>query len=429
MKRKSPLFILLAALLMFFSFTVYGTGFENLEYRNKVYVKFIHSVRMTVGGWEVAYPVLAQDSDTYFEFSFDDIEADVKDYYYTVVHCKSDWTPSDLQYFEYASGFEENPVRNYQASRNTLLQYTHYSIELPNEDLQLNYSGNYLLVVYTNDDEGKKLVCSYRFMLYENKMPITGGVYQPTGAEYSTGQKVSFIIDRRNYPLYNPFVELNVVVIQNNDWSTAKTKMEPMFVKSDELVFDIEDKQIFSGSNEFRYFSTRNLKILMDKIRSVEYHKPYYFVELFSESSRYFDKYSSVEDINGCYVIKSEEETVIDNNTDADYTFVHFVLKTDMLTANRKIYVYGALTNWEFDEWSEMKYNKDLKGYELLLLLKQGYYNYRYVLAADGQFDNVHFEGSFWQTENDYQIFVYHNDISAGYERLVGYNKISSRNR
>jgi hypothetical protein len=75
-----------------------------------------------------------------------------------------------------------------------------------------------------------------------------------------------------------------------------------------------------------------------------------------------------------------------------------------------------------------MTWNFNTSAYELTLLLKQGYYNYEYVYVPQGSLvaDHTNIEGSFWETENDYQLFVYYSDFSARYTRLVGYQVFNS---
>ena len=78
-----------------------------------------------------------------------------------------------------------------------------------------------------------------------------------------------------------------------------------------------------------------------------------------------------------------------------------------------------------------MIYNPETASFEKSLLLKQGYYNYIYAYVPGGSksADHTNLEGSFWETDNDYQIFVYYRDIAGRFDRLVGYTQINSRNR
>jgi hypothetical protein len=76
-----------------------------------------------------------------------------------------------------------------------------------------------------------------------------------------------------------------------------------------------------------------------------------------------------------------------------------------------------------------MTFNYERKGYELNLLLKQGYYNYMYVLKEPSNpvADETLIEGSHWETENDYTIMVYYRETGSLYDRLIAVNFLNSR--
>ena len=61
------------------------------------------------------------------------------------------------------------------------------------------------------------------------------------------------------------------------------------------------------------------------------------------------------------------------------------------------------------------------------MLLKQGYYNYSYVVVKNGAITFDEYESSFFQTENDYQVFFYQYSIDLNCDLLVGYKGINSR--
>ena len=88
-----------------------------------------------------------------------------------------------------------------------------------------------------------------------------------------------------------------------------------------------------------------------------------------------------------------------------------------------------VFNNWELNAENKMNYNEDKKQYEASILLKQGYYGYTYLFASNDfkTIDMTAIDGSFYQTENDYEIFVYFYDYKIGYDRCVGYKKINSR--
>ena len=51
---------------------------------------------------------------------FDDMSATEQDYYYKIIHCDYDWTPSTLLKSEYLDGADNQRIIDYQNSYNTL---------------------------------------------------------------------------------------------------------------------------------------------------------------------------------------------------------------------------------------------------------------------------------------------------------------------
>jgi hypothetical protein len=69
-----------------------------------------------------------------------------------------------------------------------------------------------------------------------------------------------------------------------------------------------------------------------------------------------------------------------------------------------------------------MSYNSSLKAYEKLILLKQGYYNYMYMVVDENDRigDITALEGNHAEASNEFAIFAYHYNINLGYDRVVG---------
>ena len=75
-----------------------------------------------------------------------------------------------------------------------------------------------------------------------------------------------------------------------------------------------------------------------------------------------------------------------------------------------------------------MTYDEGDKSYNARILQKQGYYSYQYVLRdAEGRTGILPEEGSFFETENRYQAFVYYKGISERTWRLVGYQQVTEK--
>ena len=81
--------------LLFFSISLLAQD-ENLRYEDYIYKDNIKSVRFHWEDSVLANPIIPLRSPVKLRLSFDDIDADVKDYVYTITHCDANWQPSEL---------------------------------------------------------------------------------------------------------------------------------------------------------------------------------------------------------------------------------------------------------------------------------------------------------------------------------------------
>ncbi len=400
---------------------------RNFYYENAIYNDNIKTVLMFREGFELSNPVIELGENANLVLKFDDLSGEVKNYYYTIVHCDADWNESYLSQSDYLDGFTDNPVDDYQRSFNTTFNYINYHIYLPNDNVQFKLSGNYALVVFEDNDKEKKILTK-RFYVVEPLVDIAGTVRRATlDAFKGDNQEVDFTITHERLPIQNPQEEVKVVIMQNNRWDNAIRDLKPLFVRDNQLIYDYNKENVFEGGNEFRYFDIRSERLNGENVFSTEFHRPYYHKTLTPDEVRSNKKFFSYKEMNGKYVVESQER-VNDYDVDCDYNFVHFTLPLPSILLGGSVNVFGALTNWNANKSNEMTWNFTTSAYELTLLLKQGYYNYQYVYVPQGAkvADSKNLEGSFWQTENDYQIFVYYKDLSSRYYRLVGYQQLNS---
>jgi hypothetical protein len=116
----------------------------------------------------------------------------------------------------------------------------------------------------------------------------------------------------------------------------------------------------------------------------------------------------------------------IENDRISEYVNVMFRLKAPRQHGD--VYVNGVWTNGEFTPKYEMTYNEIAQQYEAIIKLKQGYYSYQYLTKRDdGSIVPVSSEGNFFQTENEYQAFVYWRPIGERTDRLVGYSSVRTK--
>lgn len=408
---------------------VSGQGNVNPYYHeNAVFREEIKSVQFYREGFELSNPVLELGEGTRLILKFDDLSNQVKNYYYTVLHCDPDWNESYLVQNDYLEGFPENPLDDYIRSINTTYSYINYQLAVPNDQLRLRVSGNYILLVYENQDK-TNLVLSRRFHITENSAQLEGTVRRATlDAFKGENHEVDFTVFHPRERINNPLQEVRVVIMQNGRWDNAIRNLKPLFIQDGRLVYDYNQENVFKAGNEFRYFDARNKRINGEGVFETSFHRPFYHVTLYTDEVRVNKRYFPYREMNGRFVIESQER-VQDFDTECDYQFVHFSLDLEAPLLGGTVNVFGELSSWNANKSNEMTWNFETGRYELTMLLKQGYYNYMYVYVPEGSqvADHVNLEGSFWETENDYQIFVYYRDTASRFHRLIAYRQLNSK--
>lgn len=351
-----------------------------------------------------------------FELSFDDLEADNKDYQYKIQHMTYDWKPSNLQSNQYINGFDQNYIINVTNSFNTLQNYTHYKIQIPNQNTVITKSGNYLLSVLNDDDE---VVFTRRFILYENLTTVGVNVIRSRNTQtLDTQQTVQFIVDYERIPINNPNQEIKAQLIQNNIWETTISDIQPLFIRTNQLIFNHTLKTNFWGGNEYFNFDNKYIRSTNVNIAKTE-RKDLFHNYLYTNTERNGKPYTYFPDINGQFTIRTLDAK--DEATEADYAMMHFSLEVFEPYRGKDVYVYGAFNDFKLEEENKMVYNSEKGIYEASILLKQGFYNYTYVTVdANNTIDTTEINGSFFQTENVYNAIIYYRPFGAIFDRVIG---------
>ena len=395
---------------------------NNAHIENKIFDSRIYTVQIHKPGWNLSYPFIRLSQDEKLELHFDILDDDLETLYYSFIHCDKDWNRSDLTTFEYLDGFPENDIEDVNVSYNTTVDYYHYSIEFPNEDVSFRISGNYAIVVYTDNIDEPLLL--QRFVVVEDGVGITAEVDPPQmSIGDNTSQQVNISIKVNNSNIIDPARNIYTTILQNGRWDNAKTNIKPNISNNNSLTFNsLSTENIFDGGNEFRSFDSRNTKYKGENIRQIEFNSSYYNMYLTPSSSRGEKAYFNEPDFNGKYYIAIDNR---DNfNLEADYVWVHFTLPY-IAPMGSEVYIYGALTNWSISDKYRMTFNGS--EYEASLLLKQGWYNFEYVIKqSNGDLDFKALEGNHYETENDYIILVYYRDPRERYDKLIGYYSVNS---
>jgi hypothetical protein len=384
---------------------------------------YIHTVLLRSADWEFSLPVIELNSDQQLELRFDDFSHQLRSFAYTIIHCDERWIKTPELTQEYLAGYEQGSITDKFSSFNTTYSYTHYRLLFPEENMKPLISGNYVIVVF-NEDDPSEVFLIRRFYITENEVEIEAAVKLPGfGATRDMSQQVSVAVNYRSDEIRDPVNDVSMVVIQNNRYDKQYRPLKPYTVQQGRLDFAGPDDGIFWGGNEFRSLDIKSMKYQTENLAEIRFENPYYHVYMKPDENRSGKPYFSKTDLNGSYYISKEK--AIDRHTDADYIYVHFVLSMPIMYANDKVYVAGAFTDWKYDESHQMKFNETTGYFELKLLIKQGLIDYCFV-SSDGSepVSEYDVEGSFSETENDYAVFVYFKDRRTGFDRLLGYQLI-----
>ena len=267
---------------------------------------------------------------------------------------------------------------------------------------------------------------SRRFVVYNDLVKV--GAYTKRSRDFNflnEKQTVQFSIFPSGIQLVNPKKEVKIVILQNYHWPTARYDIPPQFTMGNELVYKYDEETSFYGGNEFLNFDTKDLRAPTAAISHIEY-KDLYHTYLFTNQYRNDRPYTYFPDINGDFVIRTLQGSNV--SREAEYTQVHFSLPYTAMLGLDEVYVFGKFNNYELEEANRMTYNESNGNVEATILLKQGFYNYKYVIQREDQTVELNtIGGNFHFTENNYTVLVYYRNFGELYDSLIGIGSANSK--
>ena len=401
------------------AFLIFTTGFSQVEEITPP--DYIKTIYFNGGTAESQLPIIQLGETLLLEF--DALNGDEEDYYYKIEHYNFDWTPSILVESEYIDGFDEQRIRDYENSFNTLQTFSHYKLSIPNQFTKsIKITGNYVLTIYDDYDD---VIFTRKFMVYQPQANV--------GLEIKRSRNVSTIAEKQSVDIsissgqlqfVNPKETVKTVIIQNNNLNTAITDLKPQYILGNELNYRYNEASSFLGGNEFLSFENKEIRAANTGVQYIRL-EDLYQTYLYTNTSRADLEYTYNPDLNGNFFINALNSD--QPETEADYAWVHFALQYPKLEEGQTIHVYGNFNNYAIEPQTALEYYEGEDIYATALQLKQGYYNYKYVIVEkDGTLKEHTIGGSFWQTENDYKVLVYYRPLGARYDTIIGLGEANS---
>lgn len=378
----------------------------------------VRTLTLTVNDDPTLPPYMPLSGRQHIDIEWDEMSHNYKRYVYHIDHCDWNWEPTDgIFESDFLEGLNDQLIEDYQKSFNTTQIYTHYWLRIPQKELRLRLSGNYRLRIYEEDAdrEEEQPVLEARFCIYENSAGIITQLSSNTDIDFNRDhQQMTLSVGYGSLSVFDPQRELKVVVMQNRRWDCRVENLVPNVRKANGIEFTHNRQLIFPGGNEYHRFEILDVHRTAVGVERINWFEPYYHATLFPVQP---DRaYSYSEDQNGVYVVRSADD--IDDATTAEYIVVHFFLQSPRLPGG-DVYVSGRWSGQTFNPDCKMEYDDVNREYHAALLLKQGYYSYEFV-QQDAL--TARTMGSFFETENEYQVLVYYREQGARYDRLAGYS-------
>ena len=382
----------------------------------------VRSPRMELNGEWDAPAVMTLGGDDRVVFSFDEMSHTYHRYLCRITHRNADWSRSDMLEIDYLEGFNDMPIEDWENSVNTTQLYTRYEFSLPNENVSLKLSGNYRIEILDDDSYDDTPVAVFDFSVVEPKVTVNASVSGNTDRSFNNGeQQLSFVVDYSGYSIADPASDIKPVIYQNRRSDNAVAGIKPTYMHGGALEYVHNDRLIFEAGNEYRRFELTDPNMPGMNVEEVVYNAPDYHALLYVDKPR--NSHYGHNDENGRYFVNTLEGR--GSLLEADYIYVHFALDLPYRDGG-SYYLMGDFTGESFSPLCRLDYDAEGGYYFTSQLLKTGVYNYMYVWLPDGDSKGVLAlaEGTFYETENEYIIYISHRAFGDRYDRLVGVRSI-----
>lgn len=413
------------------SLSVFGKGITVANdpdpvYTDAVWDTEVHSVRLHTDSDPFGSPVWELgSSNPALTLRFDDLNGGYKPYTVRLIHCRRDWTASDLFEAQALEGLGQEPIRQHRFSFNTLQNYTHYSHPLPSDVLRPKVSGNFAVVVYSDQDMTEMVLCR-RLLVVENRVSLSALVRRAYNAsQQESHQHLDLELGLNRILINQPASDLSLQVLQNGDWNTLRPgPVLPTLMGPQQWSYRACPELSFPGNNEYRAVDLRTVRAPGRGIARIVRNVEGYLAWVDQDRLQPTRSHLSQRDLNGRSLVQNFEQRV--PHTESEYVWTTFSLEPSLTQDRNAIFLQGDFGQTACHESMAMEWQPESNLWVKSLYLKQGFYDYRYTTGPEPcQAQSL--EGSHADTENDYEILVYyHPPAGMAYDRLVGYTKINS---
>lgn len=364
------------------------------------------------------FPIIDISGNNTLNISFDLLESEQRQLYFSIKRMEYDWTPTTIPLSQYLSGINRVIIALPEPSSATLVNYCHYNISLnsKNTELGISLSGNYLISVFSFEDNTNPLF-EIPFSVIKNKVRVIVEKSMPFNGDFTTTQSLNISVDTSNIQIYNPSRNIKIVVLQNGQWENAIILREPSLILNNKICYCESKAALFEGGNQFY-----KVEHLADKVVGLGVERIFidqiYNLSLFDNYNRSQKDYTYEKDQCGRQIIHNLNSSTESAST--DYQLLHFTFKSDYIK-DGDLLIEGEAFRFLPYEYKKLTYNYEKKEYLLSVLLKMGYQEYKYIVKTPDGITYKYTSGNHYQTSNEYSILVYNSDNQFNSNELIGY--------
>ena len=372
---------------------------SNVIYCQQRNIKSIELFDLKSGKGKIIY-----DINDDIILSFDNLYITAQDFYLEIEHNDYKWNKSVIRKNEFLDGYDDVRIKNYKNSYNTIQDYINYQFNLSNNEFKIKKSGNYKIIV---NDENGNLIFEEKLIIREKNSTGVIEITRTDNINYSeSSHQLKVTMPCNSCEINSNQYDYVMVIYKNNNLNNPFILYEPDYSLAGNFIYD---NLIFNAGSEYLNFDNSKVLDSNSEIMEVRINESY-------ETILYPDilgnKYSLESDLNGSF------KTFSTNNNprnELEYSLVHFKLSLENFNFNpleNDVFIVGDFNRHIISE----SYKLDFRGkyLEKKILLKQGFYNYKYVIN-----DSKNDVKNFWQTDNNYTAILYEKDRFNGYFKII----------
>ena len=337
-------------------------------------------------------------------------------------HANRNWE-RDLLASEYLTSFHRDDLFDYQISRNTQINYTHYTYRFPNANIDFRISGNFILRI-TEQGREDEVLFERAFFVTENAAALQFGIdnVMVSGQGYPSAQPILSFTPPSSL-LSNVF-DYNVCFVRNGQFESTRCSDKPSLTQQPDLLFYLQPENAFEPQEGDYFLDLSSLRI-GGQIEHTDLSVSPYRITLEPDYARFPS--SSIDPLlNGQAVVSEAVRDRGDPDTEGEYAQIIFrYVPPDETRLPGGLLLTGSFNGWGFDLANELRWVAERGRYEGELLLKQGQYEYRYT-SPDPRVRRQ-LQTRLPRPENLYSAFVYFSDTILRTDRLLAYQHILAR--